>query len=260
MSKLEVIGKLPYDAVLFLGDGNDTESLASFMRYYGVGANEVRFYGTSLWAGSDIVDDITMIGAKYTALPDITPSFSNLYERATNTLPNHLAAFGYDAANMAMGMIYSYKSDAAYLLDPSGYAGVSGLYRLKPNGENERALQIMQLAGDGNSRITHNAVQNFLTPVYSLEQQKIKPAREMDLETPGVNPDDFISIPVRLRDKYKSDTYGTHITHSTPTTSTDTIIVLPEDDRDPIISSPDFQPVNLESVNRTYIDSVEIEE
>ncbi len=260
MSKLEVIGKLPYDAVLFLGDGNDTESLASFMRYYGVGANEARFYGTSLWAGSDIVDDITMIGAKYTALPDITPSFSNLYERATNTLPNHLAAFGYDAANMAMGMIYSYKSDAAYLLDPSGYAGVSGLYRLKPNGENERALQIMQLAGDGNSRITHNAVQNFLTPVYSLEQQKIKPAREMDLETPGVNPDDFISIPVRLRDKYKSDTYGTHITHSTPTTSTDTIIILPEDDRDPIISSPDFQPVNLESVNRTYIDSVEIEE
>ncbi len=39
----------------------------------------------------------------------------------------------------------------------------------------------------------------------------------------------------------------------------DAITILPEDDSDAIIS-PDFQPVSLESVNRTYIESVEIEE
>ena len=38
-----------------------------------------------------------------------------------------------------------------------------------------------------------------------------------------------------------------------------TITILPEDDSD-IIISPDFEPMRLESVNRTYIDSVEIEE
>lgn len=262
MSKRDTLGKLPYNAVLFLGNGNDTESMASFLRYYGVAASDARFYGTALWDGSDIVNDITMIGAKYATLPDMAPSFVNLYERISGTSPNRLTGFGYDAANMAMGMIYSTKSNAAYLLDPSGYAGVSGLYRLEPTGENERALQIVQLTGDGTTKIVRNAAQNFLTPIYNLEQNKIRPADAMDLETPGVNPDDYINIPTRLREKYESETYGTHIT-AQPVISphdVETITILPEDDRDVVITSPDFQPVNLESINRTYIDSVEIEE
>ena len=262
MSKRDTLGKLPYNAVLFLGNGNDTESMASFLRYYGVAASDARFYGTALWDGSDIVNDITMIGAKYATLPDMAPSFVNLYERISGTSPNRLTGFGYDAANMAMGMIYSTKSNAAYLLDPSGYAGVSGLYRLEPTGENERALQIVQLTGDGTTKIVRNAAQNFLTPIYNLEQNKIRPADAMDLETPGVNPDDYINIPTRLREKYESETYGTHITTQpvTPHHDVETITILPEDDRDVVITSPDFQPVNLESINRTYIDSVEIEE
>ena len=262
MSKRDTLGKLPYNAVLFLGNGNDTESMASFLRYYGVAASDARFYGTALWDGSDILNDITMIGAKYATLPDMAPSFVNLYERISGTSPNRLTGFGYDAANMAMGMIYSTKSNAAYLLDPSGYAGVSGLYRLEPTGENERALQIVQLTGDGTTKIVRNAAQNFLTPIYNLEQNKIRPADAMDLETPGVNPNDYINIPTRLREKYESETYGTHIT-TQPVISphdVETITILPEDDRDVVITSPDFQPVNLESINRTYIDSVEIEE
>lgn len=261
MSKMDVIGQLPYDAVLFLGNGDDTETLASFMRYYGVSTRDARFYGTALWDGSDITSDITMIGAKYATLPEMTPSFVNLYERVTGALPDRMAGFGYDAANMAMGMIYSHKSDAAYLLDPSGYAGASGLYRLEPGGENERALQIMQIAGDGNAHIVRGAATNFITPIYSLEQGKIKPADAMELETPGVNPDDYISIPVRLTEKYESETYGTHLTAPTPAPHAfETITILPEDDRDIVITSPDFKPVTLESINRTYIDEIEIEE
>ena len=82
----------------------------------------------------------------------------------------------------------------------------------------------------------------------------------MELETTGIDPDDYINIPQRLRDKYASETYGAHITMPTPTPIPEnTITILPEDDSD-IIISPDFEPVALESVNRTYIDSVEIEE
>lgn len=261
LSKMETLGDLPYDAVLFLGNGDDTESLASFLRYYGVNTRDARFYGTALWDGSDIVSDITMAGAKYAVLPELSPSFSNLYEQMSGTVPGHLAGFGYDATNMAMGMIYSTKSDASYLLDPSGYAGVSGLYRLKPTGENERALQIVQLTGDGTTQVVRSAPTNFLTPIYNLEQRKIEPADAMELETPGINPDDYINIPARFRDKYRSETYGTHITAPAPQpTQEQNIIILPEDDRDPIMTSPDFQPINLETVGRTYIDSVEIEE
>lgn len=263
LSKMETLGKLPYNGILFLGSGDDTESLASFLRYYGVTAREAKFYGTALWEGSDIVNDFTMIGAKYAVLPDRTPEFINLYERVSGNVPGRLAGFGYDAANMAMGMIYSPKTDAAYLLDPSGYAGVEGLYRLKPTGENERALQVVQLSGNGVVQVVKNAATNFLTPIYNIEQRKIRPANSMELETPGVNPNDYISIPERLQTKYKSKTYGSHMTYSTTTDmsqETQSVIILPEDDSDEIVTSPDFQPVALESINRTYIDSVEIEE
>ena len=256
---METLGALPYDAVLFLGNGDDTESLASFLRYYGVGTRDAAFYGTALWEGSDIINDFTMVGAKYAVLPDVTPEFANLYERMSGTQPGRLAGFGYDAANMAMGMVYSPKSDAAYLLDPSGYAGVEGLYRLKPTGENERALQIVQLTGNGAPQVIRAAAQNFLAPIYNLEQRKISPADAMELETPGVNPDDYISIPQRLRDKYKSKTYGAHMTVAPTVVPANTITILPEDDSDAFISA-EFQPVALENVNRTYIDSVEIEE
>ena len=260
ISKSDTLGKLPYNAILFLGNGNDTETLASFLRYYGVNARDARFYGTPLWDGSDITTDITMSGAKYATLPEMPASFSALYERMAGTIPNRMAGFGYDAANMAIGMIYSPKSDAAYLLDPSGYIGVNGLVRLKPTGENERGLRIVQLMGDGTVQTVRNAPTNFMTPIYNLEQRKIKPAASMELETTGIDPDDYINIPQRLRDKYASETYGAHITMPTPAPIPEnTITILPEDDSD-IIISPDFEPVALESVNRTYIDSVEIEE
>lgn len=259
LSKSDTLGNAPYDAVLFLGDGNDTKTIASFLRYYGVGARDARFYGTALWEGSDIATDFTMQGAKYATLPEISPMFSNIYEQMSGQAPNRLATFGYDATNMAIGMIYSNKSDAAYLLDPSGYVGIDGLFRLKPAGESERALRIVQITNTGTTEVVRNAPQNFIAPVYNIEQHKVKPASAMDLETSGINPNDYINIPERLRSKYKSKTYGTHITLEQEQPKQENIIILPEDDSDPIIS-PDFQPVSLESVNKTYIDSVEIEE
>lgn len=260
ISKSDTLGRVPYDAVLFLGNGADTKSLASFLRYYGVGARDAKFYGTALWDSTDIARDFTMSGAKYAALPEISPEFANLYEQVSGTSPNRLATFGYDAANMAVGMIYSNQSNAAYLLNPSGYVGIDGLFRLKPTGESERALRIVELDGSGTPRTVKDAPKNFLTPIYNIEQRHITPAREMALETRGINPNDYIQIPDRLQAKYKSKTYGANMTAPVqPVQPTDAVTILPEDDSD-IIVTPDFQPVTLESVHKTYIDSVEIQE
>lgn len=82
----------------------------------------------------------------------------------------------------------------------------------------------------------------------------------MALQTRGVNPDDYITIPARIQDKYKSKTYGANMTMPrAPAATAPTITVLPADDAT-TIQSADFQPVNLETVNRAYIDSVEITE
>ena len=81
----------------------------------------------------------------------------------------------------------------------------------------------------------------------------------MPLETPGINPLNYIQIPDRLRSKYKAKTYGANATQPETEAQQNVMTILPEDDSD-VITNPDFQPVSLETVGRTYIDSVEINE
>lgn len=259
ISRTDTLGPIPYDAILFLGNANDTKKLASFMRYYGVSSRNASYYGTALWDGSDIASDLTMTGAKFAILPETNTTYADLYNNITGTAPSRLATFGYDAANMAIGMLYSNKSSASYLLDPSGYVGTDGLFRLKPTGDNERALRIVKTNGDGTTTDVTSAPANFIKPIYNIEQRHIVPADEMSLQTNGINPNNYIRIPERLTGKYTSKTFGANMSSTPVTMRTDVITVLPEDDRDTITVSG-FTPVTLEPVNRTYIDEVEIEE
>ena len=259
LSKNDVIGALPYDAVLFLGNGDDAKSLASFMRYFGVGARDAHFYGTAIWDGADIASDLTLSGAKYATLPDTDAEFVATYERVAGAKPNRLGSIGYDATNMALGMIYSNKSHAAYLLDPSGYAGVDGIVRLRPTGDSERALRIMQLDGSGEIKVVKEAATDFMTPLYNIEQRHITPMDEMSLQTRGVNPMNYIQIPERIRGKYKSKTYGANMTAQSNAQLVDIVTMLPEDDREAIVDE-NYKPVKLAPVKQTYIDSIEVEE
>lgn len=260
ISKSETLGAAPFDAVLFLGGAADSRALASFLRYYGIGARDARFYGTALWDGSDVMRDFTMSGSKFATLPDMPDQFINVYEQVAGRAPSRLDSFGYDATNLAVGMIYSNKSQAAYLLDPSGYRGVDGLLRMRPDGTSERALGIVQTNGTDTPRVVRAAASNFMVPLYNIDQRNISAAREIPLISRGVNPSDHIQIPARFADKYKSKTYGATMTTSPAhAPRADAMIVLPEDDRD-AVTTPDFQPVALESIQRSFIDSVEIEE
>ena len=260
LSKIDTIGDVPYDAVLFLGNGDDTKSLASFLRYYNIGARDAKFYGTSMWERSDIASDFTMSGSKFVSLPETNAGFSDMYTQISGTTPNRFASFGYDAANIAIGMMYSEKSNAAYLLDPSGYIGVDGLIRLKPTGDNERGLRIMELNGTGIPHEVRPAAKNFTTPLYNIEQRHIKPASAMEMETTGIDPDDYITLPERFISKYDSEPIGTNITiEDTETIGTIPVISVPaETTDDPVVKSKDWKPVTLDTVNRTYIDEYEV--
>ena len=259
LGKNDTLGDLPYDAVLYLGTGEDTKSLASFMRYFGVGARDARFYGTAMWDGSDIASDLTMSGAKYAALPDTNEDFISSYEKVAGAKPNRMSSIGYDTTNMALGMLYSDKTHVAYLLDPSGYAGVDGIIRLRPDGTSERALRIMQLDGSGEAKVVKDAATDFMKPLYNIEQRHIKPIYETPLQTRGVNPMNYIQLPERIRGKYRSKTYGANMTTESNAQLVDIVTMLPEDDREVIVSE-DYKPVKLAPVSRTYIDSIEVEE
>ncbi len=260
ISKSDTIGKLPYDTVLLLGSGDDAKTIASFLRYYGVGTRDAQIYGTAMWDGTDVASDFTLTGARYATMPDINTAFADEYSRMTGTAPSRLAAFGYDATNMAIGMIYSSKTDAAYLLDPSGYIGANGLFRLMPSGTNERALRVMELDGTGTPREIRPAQSNFMTPLYTMQSDKLYSARAMDLDTRGINPLDYINLPERLRGHYKSKTFGANMTNTPVPVQSAPVTIIESTEPAPAIVSPDFTPLSLDTVAREYIDSVEIVE
>ena len=262
ISRTETLGKLPYDAILFLGSGEDTKTIASFLRYYGVGTRDAAFYGTMLWNNSNITSDFTLSGAKYATLPPISDNFVSLYNMISGKDPDYLSAFGYDAANLSLGMLYTAKSKDAYLYDPSGYIGTTGIFRVQPSGESERALRIMELNGTGEASVFKEAPTNFLTPLYSINTSNLKPVSEKELKTRGINPGDYIKIPDYLRRKseYRTKTIGANYVSDEPAETTDAPIQIYASDEKETVSNEEYKPVKMEKVSRKYIDSVEVAE
>jgi len=263
ISRTETLGALPYDAILFLGNGEDSKTLASFLRYYGVSNRDAAFYGTTLWHGSDIASDFTMTGAKYATLPEISDNFISLYNMMGGKDPDYLAAFGYDAANLAIGMLYSQKNQSAYLYDPSGYVGTTGAFRVQPSGESERALRIMELNGSGTATTFAPAPDNFLTPLYNIRTTNLRDVKERELATRGVNPGDYIEIPNELRRKsaYRTRTIGANYTDDLDKEEQSYAPVQIYEDKDKeTVSDPEFETAKPESISRSYIDVVEVEE
>ena len=257
LEKTETVGNVPYDAILFLGNGDDTKAIASFLRYYNVTSRDAAFYGTTMWEGSDIASDYTLNGAKYVTLPETNSAFSEIYEKTIGSQPNRLSSFGYDATNAAINMLRTKKSKADYLLSPSGYIGTDGLFRLMPNGNNERALRVMQLNGSGTPVEIKSPAINFITPLYSIKQSDISPANASELETDGINPNQYVRLPERLRDKYRSKIIGANIKQNNKKLPAEMIAVAHDDTS---IQTPEYKSVKPESVKRTYIDEYEIEE
>jgi len=260
INRTDTLGDLPYDSILFMGTGDDTKSLVSFLRYYGLGARDAGFYGTPLWEDGDIANDVAMTGAMFATMPEIPAEFANIYQSATGTPATRLAAIGYDATILALGAVRAHDNAAAYLMNQSGYIGANGLFRLRPSGSNERALRIVRINGDGTTTTVKQPAAAFTIPIYTSTANYISPAEPMSLMTDGVNPMKYIHIPERLRGKYTAKTYGANHSVATPDTTFSSITILPNQDSEFSITAENYAPVPLENVQRTYIDSVEINE
>ena len=262
ISRTETLGKLPYDAVLFLGNGDDTKTLASFLRYYGLGNRDAAFYGTTLWHNSNIASDFTMSGAKYATLPEISDNFKGLFEMIGGKDPDYLTAFGYDAANLALGLIFTPQPKDSYLYDPSGYTGTTGIFRIQPSGESERGLRVMELNSTDTANVLKQSPENFLVPLYNVHGYSTRKTPEKALVTRGINPGDYITIPEHLRWKseYKTKTLGANYTETETDNSAEMATVQVFAPTNETISNPEYESVKKDTVSRKNIDSVEINE
>lgn len=129
----------------------------------GVNPQTIKSIGLTRW---DVpAQTLTLPGLQggWFALPDPTlaSTFAGRYQGAFGQPPHPLAGLAYDGL-AAIGALAAndLKPTAANLTQPSGFAGVSGVFRLRPSGTNERALAVAQVNG-GQMRIVDPAPKSF---------------------------------------------------------------------------------------------------
>jgi len=139
---------------IFIPDGGDVApDIARGLVTAGVNTRRAQLLGTGLWDDPRIFGDSTMLGGVYAA-PDPAgfASFAQRYRARYGGEPVRTATLAYDATALVVALVRSQgpqRITDEMLTNPSGFAGIDGIFRFKPDGTNERGLAVMQVAAGG---------------------------------------------------------------------------------------------------------------
>lgn len=147
-------GGTPYiDAVLVPDGGAEIRNLAPLMAYYDIDNAKVRYLGSTLWNDPELAREPALAGGWFAApSPETRLPFEQRYRSMFGSPPPGLASLAYDAVSLAAVMARQPGGpayDAESLTQPSGFAGVDGLFRLMPDGSNQRGLAVLRLTPHG---------------------------------------------------------------------------------------------------------------
>lgn len=155
-----------FDALLIAEGGAKLKALAPQLPFEGIDPDQVKFLGTGLWAEPGLGTEPALQGAWFAA-PDPAPRadfekrFKDLYQRP----PPLLATLGYDATALAAVLARNRDFSAASLTNPSGFAGLNGIFRLLPDGIVERGLAVLEVHRTGVT-VVDPAPQTFQRPTF----------------------------------------------------------------------------------------------
>lgn len=154
LSGLDTYGDPPFDSVLLPAGGPELRGIAPLLAYYDVDPARIRLLGTALWdEASGLGAEPSLVGGWYAAAsPETRTDFENKFKRAFDRRPPRLASLGYDAMLLAVALTYA-ESGPDYsvgaLTDTNGFAGVDGIFRLLPDGTNQRGLAVLEVERNG---------------------------------------------------------------------------------------------------------------
>lgn len=256
LNKRDSLGEVPYDSVLFLGNAADSKTLSAYLRYYDVPASKVPFYGSALWDTDTVFRDSSLAGGEYASLVRIPENFAKNFSDIEGVKPNRFNTVGFDAAMLSIKALTNDGPAGAVLLNPSGHRGLDGLVRLRPNGENERALQIMQLNGVRLPAIKTRPARDFTKPIYKATKYDLdKPSRQQLLSA-GYNPLEYITLPKSLRGSYDAKTIGEIRDESIEHMIDEEVKTIEEDTE--VVKDNDFKPTAPKPVDKKLIDEVKM--
>jgi ABC-type branched-subunit amino acid transport system substrate-binding protein len=139
--------------------------ISQTLRDNGVTSDMQRFIGVSRWDTPREVLSLPGVQGGWFTLPDPTryPQFVSRYQAAYGAAPEPIAALAYDGIAAVGALIRQGNANAfstSSLTQNAGFEGVSGIFRFRADGTNERGLAVMQVQ-NGSAVVVDPAPRSF---------------------------------------------------------------------------------------------------
>ena len=144
---------------IFIPDGADAvPSAVRTLIASGLDTKKVQLLGTGLWEDAQIFSNPQLDGAWY-AGPDSSGfrAFSARYRTRYGQDPVRTASLAYDAVALIAALTKTQgkqRFSEEILTNSSGFTGIDGLFRFRPDGTNQRGLAVMRVTPTGGQVIS----------------------------------------------------------------------------------------------------------
>ncbi len=172
LDRLQTIGELPFDALLLPEGGQRLQAIAALLPFFDVDPAKIKMLGTGRWDQSGLGAEPALVGGWFPApTPETRAVFEKRYRETFGQAAPRLATLAYDAGALAAVLGQSGKAagpdgkkvadfSPAALTQGAGFAGSDGIFRLRPDGANERGLAVLQVLPNG-TRTVSKAPESF---------------------------------------------------------------------------------------------------
>lgn len=125
-----------------------------------------RILGTELWSGdATVMKSPALRGAWFAALSDARfPRFAATYKTRFRATPPRIATLGYDSVLLTINVARNWRPGTTFptakLYDKGGFIGLDGVFRFRPTGVAERAMEVREVMA-GTTRVVSPAPARF---------------------------------------------------------------------------------------------------
>jgi branched-chain amino acid transport system substrate-binding protein len=144
---------------IFIPDGGDgLPAVAQALAANGVNLQRLQLLGTGLWDDPRVFAERSLEGGWYAA-PDSGGfrAFSARYRARYGQDPVRTATLAYDSVALVAALVKTQGAQhfsEQVLTNGSGYAGIDGVFRFRPDGTNERGLAVLKVTPSGGQVIS----------------------------------------------------------------------------------------------------------
>ena len=172
---------------IFIPDGADAvPQVVQALAASGVNLKRVQLLGTGLWDDPRVFSTAALDGGWYAA-PESSGfrNFSARYRARYGQDPVRTATLAYDAVALVAALVKTQgaqRFSEQVLTNSSGFAGIDGVFRFRPDGTNERGLAVLRVTPSG-GQVVSPAPQlvraGDVTSIKPLSRRPLHRAREI---------------------------------------------------------------------------------